>query len=79
MTKEEQRQALLIWCKRYCNNDELKDEGDFAFILDMIDKEFRRMNVKSQSLNDMAMTYTNDQTNSTIRNLLMPYGKITFL
>lgn len=79
MSKAEDRKALLEWCRQYCNNPKLEDEGGFKYTLDQLEKEFKRMNIKSQSLNDMAMTYTNDQNNSTIRNLLMPYSRIRFL
>ena len=75
----EDRAALLAWCKKQCNNPCLKDEGDFAYVLDQVAKEFQRMNIKSQSLSDMTTTYTNDTNNSTIRNLLMPYSRIKFL
>lgn len=73
-----EREKILEWCKKYCNNPNLVDENDFSRVIDEIENIFKRVGVTSESLSDMSQSFGEDNSFS-MRNLLSPYKKLKMI
>lgn len=73
------RQALLEWCRKKTNNPELKDELDFAMVLDKIEGLLDSVGITSESIaGDLSQSFGQD-AHKDIMVLLSPYRKAKFL
>ena len=71
------RSQILIWCQKYCNNPELEDKDDFAYVLSHMEEIMDRVGVRSQSLSDLSETFGDEGIS--VRNLLSPYKRVKML
>lgn len=69
------REKLLAWCKKYCNNPDLVDAEDFALVLDNLTIIFEKAGVTSESLSDMSQSFGTD-TAFRVRDMLSPYKRL---
>lgn len=69
------REKLLAWCKKYCNNPDLTDAEDFALVLDNLTSIFEKAGVTSESLSDMSQSFGAD-TAFRVRDMLSPYKRL---
>lgn len=69
------REKLLAWCKKYCNNPDLIDAEDFALVLDNLASIFEKAGVTSESLSDMSQSFGTD-TAFRVRDMLSPYKRL---
>lgn len=72
------REKLLIWCRKYCNNLSLEDEEDFKLVLDSMETIISNAGVTHESLSDMSQSF-GKETALSVRDLLSPYKKVKFL
>ena len=71
------RSQILLWCQKYCNNPELEDKDDFAYVLSQMEEIMDRVGVRSQSLSDLSETFGDEGIS--VRNLLSPYKRVKML
>lgn len=69
------REKLLAWCKKYCNNPDLVDAEDFALVLDNLTSIFEKAGVTAESLSDMSQSFGAD-TAFRVRDMLSPYKRL---
>lgn len=69
------REKLLAWCKKYCNNPDLTDSEDFALVLDNLNTIFEKAGVTAESLSDMSQSFGSD-TAFRLRDMLSPYKRL---
>lgn len=69
------REKLLAWCKKYCNNPDLIDAEDFALVLDNLTSIFEKAGVTAESLSDMSQSFGAD-TAFRVRDMLSPYKRL---
>lgn len=69
------REKLLAWCKKYCNNPDLVDAEDFALVLDNLTIIFEKAGVTAESLSDMSQSFGTD-TAFRVRDMLSPYKRL---
>lgn len=72
------RNNLLLWCKKKCYNDKLKDEEDFSLVLDQLIELIEKVGITSESIGDLSQSFSGDM-NKEILILLSPYRKAKFL
>jgi len=72
------REKLLLWCIRYCNNPNLTDTDDFALVLDNITDLFQKAGINSESIGDMSQSFSSD-TAFRVRDMLSPYKRLKVL
>lgn len=72
------RDKLLLWCIRKCNNPLLEDTGGFSFVLDQLLEIFERTGISSESIDGLSQSFSSD-INKEIRDLLSPYRKARFI
>ena len=72
------REKLLLWCRKYCNNPNIEDTEDFALVLDRLLELFDQVGVVSEKLSDMSQTFGNE-TAITVKNMLSPYKRLKSL
>lgn len=72
------REKLLLWCKKYCNNDSLVDSEDFALVLDNISDIMQKAGIVSESIGDMSQSFGAD-TAFRLRDMLSPYKRLRLL
>ena len=69
------RERLLAWCKKYCNNPDLIDSEDFTLVLDNLTSIFEKAGVTAESLSDMSQSFGTD-TAFRVRDMLSPYKRL---
>lgn len=69
------REKLLLWCKKFCNNTDLVDEDDFSLVLDSLEDIFSKAGIVSESLSDMSQTF-GKATAFEVRHMLSPYKRL---
>ena len=69
------RNQILEWCKLYCNNPSLTDDGAFAYVLDRLEEAMQRLDVQSESLSDLSQSFGNIEGLNT-KSLLAPYKRV---
>lgn len=72
------RDKLLLWTHKKCNNTRLEDKDDFSLVLDQLIEILERAGVQSESIGDLSQSFNSD-TRVEINNLLSPYRKARFL
>lgn len=72
------REKLLLWCRKYCNNPDLLDESDFAITLDSMEDVFKSAGVTHESLSDMSQSF-GKEASFTVRQMLSPYKRLKSL
>lgn len=72
------REKLLLWCRKYCNNQALEDEDDFSLVLDNITDLFEKAGINSESIGDMSQSFS-PETAFRIRDMLSPYKRLKVL
>ena len=72
------REKLLDWCKKKCNNPELLDENGFSIVLDRLEKLFASAGITSESLGDYSQSY-GATLDTTIMGILSPYKRLKML
>lgn len=72
------RIKLLMWCKKKCNNVNLKDEDDFSLVIDQLIGILETVGVTSESIDGLSQSFSAD-VNKDIRDLLSPYRKVKFI
>ena len=72
------RNKLLLWCKKKCNNVTLTDTEDFSLVLDQLIEMVDKVGISSESIGDLSQSFSSDM-NKEILNLLSPYRKAKFL
>ena len=72
------RANLLEWAKKYCNNPSLTDSGDFAMVLDKMEKVLESSGVASESLGDYSVTFDKNSALG-MKQLLSPYKRLKML
>jgi len=74
-----ERQKLLAWCKKYCNNPDLIDADDFSYALDQLETSMASIGVTSESLSDMSQSFGVNESGMSIKNVLAPYKRLKML
>lgn len=72
------RNNLLLWCRKKCNNVTLEDTEDFSLVLDNIIDMISSIGVTSESIGDLSQSFGTDK-HKEIMLLLSPYRKAKFL
>lgn len=72
------REKLLLWCIKYCNNPNLVDEEDFSLVLDRLGDVTKQAGISSESLGDYSVSFSKE-TAYTIRDMLSPYKRLKLL
>ncbi len=72
------RNNLLLWCRKKCNNETLEDTEDFSLVLDNIIDMISSIGVTSESIGDLSQSFGTDK-HKEIMLLLSPYRKAKFL
>jgi len=83
MTDAELKTFYKNWIKDYCNNDFLDDEGNenlpagVELVLDkLVDFHKQDLNVASEKIADLSVSYFQDQIPTRIKQMLDPYKKM---
>jgi hypothetical protein len=71
------REYILIWCKKFCNNPNLTDTEDFSVVLTEIINAMERAGVTSQSLSDMSQSF--GETYMSVGKMLSPYKRLKMI
>ena len=72
------REKLLLWCRKYCNNASLEDEEDFKLVLDKMIDVFDRAGIASESISDMSQSFSRE-TSFAVRDMLSPHKRLKVL
>lgn len=72
------REKLLDWCKKKCNNPDLLDDSGFSIALDRLEKLFASAGVTSESLGDYSQSYS-ATLDTAIMGILSPYKRLKML
>ena len=72
------RTKLLEWCKLYCNDSTLVDDGAFSIVLDNLIDLFQHAGVTNESLGGMSQSFGAD-TAFTVRSMLSPFKRLKSL
>ena len=73
-----EREKLLDWCKKKCNNAELVDADGFSLVLDRLEKLFASAGITSESLGDYSQSF-GATLDTTIMGILSPYKRLKML
>lgn len=73
------REKLLAWCKKYCNNPDLTDSEDFALALDRLTDIFAKAGISTESLSDMSQSFSTKFGSFRINDVLSPYKRLRAL
>ena len=68
------REYVLIWVKKFCNNPDLVDEDDFSIVLDALIEGMERAGVTSESLGGMSQSFGDTYIN--LQKILSPYKRL---
>ena len=68
------REYVLIWVKKFCNNPDLVDEDDFSIVLDVLIESMERAGVTSESLGGMGQSFGDTYIN--LQKILSPYKRL---
>jgi pyruvate-formate lyase-activating enzyme len=71
------REYVLIWAKKYCNNDTLTDTEDFSVVLDILIETLERAGVTSESLGGLSQSF--GETYLNIQKILSPYKRVKMI
>lgn len=72
------RNNLLLWCRKKCNNVTLEDTEDFSLVLDQLIEMVDKVGISSESIGDLSQSFSPDM-NKEMLSLLSPYRKVKFL
>jgi hypothetical protein len=68
------RDYVLIWARKFCNNPDLADEEDFSIVLDILIDTLERAGVTSESLGGMSQSF--GDTYFSVQKILSPYKRL---
>ena len=74
-----ERENILNWSKKYCNNAKLTDADDFAYVIDKTIEAMEHAGVTSESMAGMSQSFGTNIGGFDIRSLLSPYKKLKSL
>ena len=69
------REKLLLWCRKFCRNPNLEDKEDFSLVLDNMSDLFSRIGITSESLSDMSQSF-GKETSLQVSSMLSPYRRL---
>ena len=72
------RDKLLDWCKKKCNNLDLVDDNGFSIVLDRLEKLLASAGITSESLGDYSQSY-GATLDTAIMGILSPYKRLKML
>lgn len=72
------RNNLLFWCRKKCNNSNLEDIEDFSLVLDRLMGMMENVGITSESIDGLSQSFSSDLQKDMML-LLSPYRKAKFL
>lgn len=74
-----EREQILNWARKSCNNPTLMDGGDFAYAIDQIISAMAQAGVTSESIDGLSQSFGANEGGLTIKSILSPYRRAKFL
>lgn len=74
-----EREQILNWSKKSCNNPDLLDDGDFAYVIDQIIESMAKAGVTSESIDGLSQSFGTNEGGLNIKSILSPYRRVKFL
>lgn len=74
-----EREQILNWAKKACNNPKLTDEEDFALIIDQIIESMAQAGVTSESIDGLSQSFGVNEGGLDLKRLLSPYRRLKAL
>lgn len=74
-----EREQILLWAQKMCNNPSLADEGDFAMAIDQILEAMAQAGVTSESIDGLSQSFGKNDGGIDIKSVLSPYRRLKAL